>query len=440
MFTEIEIQNFKSLRSVQIPFKRLSYFCGPNASGKSNFAEALDFVSNVFRNGLQHAVAEKGGFYNMCYRRMRRTKGAIAFRVAGEEQLNKSIGVQHVTKFSFRTQTEAIRSQYLVQTEEYSFHIYSRDEPEKFVSLLISRTNDRYSAQTSSSIFGAIEKVFNFRSIEKLNAAFAAGYKAHPQRLLIGGNSNFLFELFEAPWQLQRDLEGLRVFQMNARTARKAGTPSVYEGLGRHGENLPVVVESFLRRKGLAPRLLSWMQDILPDLGNLLTDYTQTKQIGLFIQERGFGAPWYVEDVSDGTIMALGLFIALLEPEHRTILIEEPENCLHPWILMRFLEHCREISESKQVLITTHSPLVIGGARPEELFLIERAGGETKIVPAQEREPHLDTIVRRQALDLGEYWLSGGFGGVPDVPALPPSDDTPRRMQNDNAKKEEGRS
>jgi predicted ATPase len=431
MFTEIEIQNFKSLRSVKIPFKRLSYFCGPNASGKSNFAEALDFVSNVFRNGLQHAVAEKGGFYNMCFRRIRRTKGAIAFRIVGREKLTKEISVQYEVKFSFRTQTEAIRSQFLVQSEDYYFHVFSDDETEKFVNLLISRKDDTYAAQMSNSIFGPIENVFSFKTVEKLNTALAAGYKARPQRLLIAGNSSFLFELFEDAWLLQRDLEGLRVFQMNPRTARQAGTPSVYEGLGRHGENLPVVVEAFLNRKNLAPRLLSWMQDILPNLGGLLTDYTQTKQIGLFIQERGFGAPWYVEDVSDGTIMALGLFIALLEPDHRTILIEEPENCLHPWVLMRFLEHCREISESKQVLITTHSPLVVGGARPEELFLIDRVQGETEIVPAQLKEPHLDTIVRKQALDLGEYWVSGGIGGVPEAPALPPSDSLPKKSQEE---------
>src|SRR5216684_5611183 len=170
MFTQIEIQNFKSLRSVNIPFSRLSYFCGPNASGKSNFSEALDFVSNVFRNGLQHAVAEKGGFYNMCFRRIRRTKGAIAFRIAGEESLTKELSVHYEARFSFRTQTEAIRSQFLVQGEEYYFHVFSLDESEKFVNLSISRKNDSYDAQTSSSIFGAIDKVFSFRSVEQLNA------------------------------------------------------------------------------------------------------------------------------------------------------------------------------------------------------------------------------------------------------------------------------
>lgn len=428
MLTEIEIQNFKSLRSVRIPLGPLSYFCGPNASGKSNFAEAFDFLSNVFRNGLQHAVAEKGGFYNMCFRRIRRTKGAIEFRVSGHQQLSKQLNAHYVTRFSFRAQTESIRSQFLVQTEEYSFQVSSMAEPEKFVTLLISRSGDSYSAQSSTSIFGSVDNAFSFPTIERLNSMLAAGFKPRPQRLLIEGNSSFLFELFDNPWRMQRDLEGLRVFQMNSRTARRPGTPSVSEGLGRHGENLPVVVESFLRRKGLGPRLLAWMRDILPNLESLLTDYTQSKQIGLFVQERGFGAPWYVEDISDGTIMALGLFIALLDPEHRTVLIEEPENSLHPWILMRFLEHCREMSETKQILITTHSPLVVGGAKPEELFLIERNGSNTEIIPAKEREPYLDKIVRKQALDLGEYWLSGGFGGVPEVPSLPPAENSPRRI------------
>lgn len=419
MIKEISIHNFKSLRNATVPIGPLAIFCGPNASGKTNFAEAFDFLSRVFRNGLANAVAEKGGFYNMCYRRIRRTKGAISFGVSGETLLKKSVTVTYSVKFSFKTASEAIRSQFLVEEERYEFRVFRTEHPEEYLNVTVFREDDKYRVEGAGSLFASDERLFGFASIDKLNDALTTAYKARPQQLLINPNSAFLYELFDNPVRLVRELEGIRVFQMNPRTAREPGTPSISEGLGRHGENLPIAVESFLRQKGLAPRLLSWMQDILPQLGGILTEYTDSKQIGLYIQETGFGAPWYAEDVSDGTIMALGLFIALLDTDHKTVFIEEPENSLHPWILKKFLEHCREVSREKQILITTHSPLVVSAAQPSELFLLERMDGITIVIPAEDREPFLPQIIKKDMLELGEYWLSGGLGGVPEPPSLP---------------------
>jgi predicted ATPase len=419
MLKEISIHNFKSLRNVTVRVGPLAFFCGPNASGKTNLAEAFDFLSHVFLSGLANAVAEKGGFYNMCYRRIRRTKGAISFRITGETKLLRDISVKYDFSFSFKTHSEAIRSQFVVEDETYKFHVYRNERPEETADLSVVRDQARFYAHGTGSLFSEPSSFFGFDTIDKLNELLSGGYKARPQQLLINPTSGFLYEIFDNPARLQRELDGLRVFQMNPRIARQPGTPSVSEGLGRHGENLPIVVESFLRQKTLAPRLISWMQDILPQLEGILTEYTDSKQIGLYIQEHGFGAPWYAEDVSDGTIMALGLFIALLDPDHRIIVIEEPENSLHPWILKRFLEHCREVSQDRQVLITTHSPLVVSGANPNELFLIERSDGVTEVIPAEDREPYLPQIVKREMLDLGEYWLSGGLGGVPEPPTLP---------------------
>lgn len=355
----------------------------------------------------------------MCYRRIRRTKGAISFGVSGETLLKKGVSVTYSVNFSFKTASEAIRSQFLVEEERYEFRVFRTEHPEEALNVIVFREDDKYRVEGVGSLFAPDEGLFGFASIDKLNDALTTAYKARPQQLLINPNSAFLYELFDNPVRLVRELEGIRVFQMNPRTAREPGTPSISEGLGRHGENLPIAVESFLRQKGLAPRLLSWMQDILPQLGGILTEYTDSKQIGLYIQETGFGAPWYAEDVSDGTIMALGLFIALLDTDHKTIFIEEPENSLHPWILKKFLEHCREVSREKQILITTHSPLVVSAAQPNELFLLERMDGITVVIPAENREPFLPQIIKKDMLELGEYWLSGGLGGVPEPPSLP---------------------
>ena len=63
----LKIENFKSIDSLEVkglaPF---SVFAGANGSGKSNFFDALDFVSFFVRGGIEIALPyEHGGFANI---------------------------------------------------------------------------------------------------------------------------------------------------------------------------------------------------------------------------------------------------------------------------------------------------------------------------------------------------------------------------------------
>src|SRR5689334_2762169 len=71
------VQNYKSLRGIRLSPGELNVIVGANAAGKTNLADAIDFVSEVYRHGLEVAVARKGGYENIAHRRMRRSKGAI---------------------------------------------------------------------------------------------------------------------------------------------------------------------------------------------------------------------------------------------------------------------------------------------------------------------------------------------------------------------------
>ena len=62
----LKIENFKSIDSLEVkglaPF---SVFAGANGSGKSNFFDALDFVSLFVRGGVEIALRSHGGFANI---------------------------------------------------------------------------------------------------------------------------------------------------------------------------------------------------------------------------------------------------------------------------------------------------------------------------------------------------------------------------------------
>ena len=73
--------------------------------------------------------------------------------------------------------------------------------------------------------------------------------------------------------------------------------------------------------------------------------------------------PWAAEDISDGTIQAIALLTATFDPRIPILVIEEPENSVHPWAIRNFIEAFREVSEKKQIFLTTHSPIVIDQIR-----------------------------------------------------------------------------
>jgi predicted ATPase len=72
--------------------------------------------------------------------------------------------------------------------------------------------------------------------------------------------------------------------------------------------------------------------------------------------------------VSDGTLRLLALtLLAYLPAFQRTLMIEEPENGVHPKAVEAVFQSLSSVYES-QVLLASHSPLILGLAKPEQLL------------------------------------------------------------------------
>jgi predicted ATPase len=405
MIKHLKIENFRSLKQVELELPEIAYMCGPNGSGKTNFTEALDFLHFAFSRGLSYAVAEKGGFYNMCFRRERRSRSGIRFVLRGTTT-TRDIKIDTVVDFTLQTRGQQIRADFYVEAENYSFEMSSA---EAVATVRISRSADSYVFTAPDALPPAMKNTF---PLLEVFPKFLASAELRPDPLSL---------LFPSPFQSifpfadhVENLMGVRVFRINPRTARQAGAPSVLGELGKYGENLPSVLDTFSTRYSeLFSRLEDLVKDVIPGLVSLRTRYTASRQMGLFLEEEGFRTPWDAEELSDGTLMIIALFVAILDPRYSCVVIEEPENSLHPWILRRFLAVAEDLPPNKQVLITTQSPFVVALAKPENLFLFERDTGMTHIARAIEREAVLPEMLKRQFMDLGDYWLGGGLGAVP---------------------------
>lgn len=92
------------------------------------------------------------------------------------------------------------------------------------------------------------------------------------------------------------------------------------------------------------------------------------------------------------------------------LLVEEPENGLHPARVAEVVRLLRAMVETTgtQVIIATHSPLVINELRPEEVTVVTRPSLEQGSQCTPIRETH-NFAQRNGVYALGELWLADNF-------------------------------
>lgn len=115
-------------------------------------------------------------------------------------------------------------------------------------------------------------------------------------------------------------------------------------------------------------------------------------------------------DVSDGTLIILGYLTLLHLPNPpRVMLIEEPENGIHPQRIKEIINLLRKLIQNHpetQILMTTHSPYLLDEFRPEEVTICSKAADGAVSVTPLSKVPS----VKKQldVFSLGEIWTAEG--------------------------------
>jgi predicted ATPase len=86
------------------------------------------------------------------------------------------------------------------------------------------------------------------------------------------------------------------------------------------------------------------------------------------------------------------------------LLVEEPENGLHPARISEVMKVLREVAKTTQVVIATHSPLVINELRSEEVSVLTRDAMSGTTVRLIKDTPNFEE--RAKVYALGELWVS----------------------------------
>jgi hypothetical protein len=131
---------------------------------------------------------------------------------------------------------------------------------------------------------------------------------------------------------------------------------------------------------------------------------------GIYFQFRGSSKLVPASQASEGLLLVLAYLTLLHLPRPpRVLLIEEPENGIHPQRLQQVIEILRDLIKSQtrmQVLLTTHSPYMLDLLTPDEVTLCQKEpDGSVSVHRLSESKS-----VREQLdlFSLGEIWTAEG--------------------------------
>ncbi|HXB73980.1 MAG TPA: AAA family ATPase [Candidatus Acidoferrales bacterium] len=386
MITHIEIEGFKSLKKVALDLGGLNIFIGTNASGKSNFFEALRVlqgigygftISEIFDGKPKSATGE-------VWEGIRGGSALASFRNSAVAEPSLRI-----VRFTVKLKAEGL------------------DQP-----LTYSIAIDTGEAQIRSERLWVGENLENLIFGEQL--ASVPGNLTVPMLALAPLPDVFGVQLTKICRALLADTQVLDPAAENLRDYSKV--PQARR-MGDRGENFAGLVSSILPQDATTSAYTSWLKQLTPaELDEVVLLRGALKE-PLFAFKKGNQAiPASI--LSDGTLRFAAIAAAFFQPDMpRTLLIEEIETGLHPTRLRLLLELLRSqsVNGTPQVMATSHSPQVLAWLTEDDYkttFLCRKdeETGASTIIPLSEVPGFLDLARKQPASDLfAEGWLEGAL-------------------------------
>lgn len=306
------LENWRNFLRVDIPLERRVFLVGPNASGKSNFLDALRFLHDI--------VSVGGGF---------------------REAVRRRGGVSRLRCLAARRYPDIVLRADLVEVDSNTVWQYS---------LHFNQDNRRRPIVRKEAVVRQGQEILNRPNHED---------DADPERLTqthleqVNVNRNF---------RVVADfLETVRYLHIVPQLVREPE-----RSVGRHddpygGDFLELIAKAPKNvLNGRLRRIQHALSIAVPQLEELefWRDEHGTPHLrGKYEHWRPHGA-WQDEDqFSDGTLRLLGLLWAVLEGSG-PLLLEEPELSLHPEVIRYLPQMFARIQTrfGRQIFLSTHSP------------------------------------------------------------------------------------
>lgn len=367
MISRLAIRNFRSLKDIELQPGRLTVLIGPNGSGKSNVIDALRFVDAFAWKGrkLGDEVERRGGWAELTWG----GESNADLRIELDWQQDSDVPVSYTTTIRGAENGAAVSAAESVAANG--------------TSLIERRKDDVFVRDEAIGHPGAAFSVAHF------------GFSKHivPERV------------------------GCRLpdwgFYSLTPSATRGPEPIRREyRLDETGGNLATVIHTLFSDGSPAlADAVEILKGCVPTVERLISPIHGDGQTYVALQERSVPRPIGSWGLSDGTLLALCLAVALVTPKPPDLIcLESPEADIHPRMLETVADMVKAASADTQVIVATHSPDLLRWLPYEDFVVSEKEQGRTTLRPLRS-EDQLRELVSE--LGAGEAWYSGYLGGVP---------------------------
>ena len=402
MLKRIKIQGYKSLVDLELNLKPLSVLVGPNASGKSNFLDALQLLSRMttcqtledaFDHPYRGHPLESFTFGDEGIKSLLEQE-IVSFSIEVDVQLSAAViesvnqRIQEIkdtaTKDTQNTDKRVSDRRPPVREKDLRYRI----EIEMFPKQGILRVADEYlAALTDAGRPKQNRKPFLERIGNRLHLRMEG--QAHPlyyERYL---DYSILSRSHYPPHYphltaVQEELANWLTFYLEPREQMRLPNPvKAVHDIGSMGEDLAAFLNTLQAlNKRQFESVEKSLHTMIPSITGIDVSVNELGEVELDLREGEKRISARV--LSEGTLRILGL-LALVGAEEPPTLIgfEEPENGIHPRRIQRiarFLE-TRMLLEDIQFIVTTHSSLLPDLVPLESLYICRKVNGNTEIEP-----------------------------------------------------------
>lgn len=399
----LRIQNYRSLKDVNVRLQAVNVLVGANGSGKSNLLDVVSFLGDSARMDVQPALQKRGGFRRVTFRGNRRPMPiTIEVEAAVTKNSNRNATDHYLLRLS-RLRARSGREEFDVLAREEDFVFKRTAGPGRRITLhgedLMVYTGDEetrsISLSESTLALATLPKLGPEQGGEQVSAVanLFASFRVFDPTVELARAPSPVLDESDSPLshgqRLADDASNLAAYLM----VMSSKDPDRFEALSED-----------------ARRFIPGLQEI-----RFIPVGEAGRATYVALKERSLYQLTPLADASFGSVRALALLALLYDPNPpKMTCIEEIDHGLHPYLLDRLVELIRSASKRTQFLIATHSPSLVNRLEPEELIVCERQEDGSSSIPA------IPSVTVREMelaasgeLGLGELWFSGALGGVP---------------------------
>lgn len=356
--TKLYASNYRALADVELSLSPINLLFGPNGAGKSTFLDVIWFVRDCAIRSVAAASNDRDHGIGLLYD-----------------------GAPEGSPIVVALATEEVRYEL---TLEFSA---GRIEPmagERLEALAHGKTLIHRLPGTSRADYFSIEMGqpanFELREPEKLSLNRYLDYTKCDEAAELDRILHFVRSYHSRSFRLD--------------ILKKHGSESGYETtLWSPAKNLWSVLRNLESKRRLDDRyetIIGYMRKAFPrSFDDLVIEQTGPNSLYARFIEKGRKQPILASGVSDGHIQLLILLTALFSEgrdRFSLLLIDEPETSLHPWALAVLADAMSEAANrwNKQILMATHSPVLISQFEPDQVLSVETDDGRCRITRLNE--------------------------------------------------------